>query len=86
MDEHRFVDVSENAMYWYFVVLVLAADLCPHLSRATPRLIRRWPLACLWAGLMAGPFAWAALLEVNYVLSYVSCEQRSNVDAARSTA
>jgi cytochrome c oxidase subunit III len=21
MDEHRFVDVSENAMYWYFVVL-----------------------------------------------------------------
>ena len=21
MDEHRFVDVSENAVYWYFVVL-----------------------------------------------------------------
>ena len=21
VDEHRFVDVSENAMYWYFVVL-----------------------------------------------------------------
>jgi cytochrome c oxidase subunit I+III len=21
MDEHRFIDVSENAMYWYFVVL-----------------------------------------------------------------
>jgi cytochrome c oxidase subunit I+III len=21
IDEHRFVDVSENAMYWYFVVL-----------------------------------------------------------------
>jgi cytochrome c oxidase subunit I+III len=20
MDEHRFVDVSENTMYWYFVV------------------------------------------------------------------
>jgi hypothetical protein len=23
---------------------------------------------------MTGPMAWAALLEVNYVLSYVSCE------------
>jgi heme/copper-type cytochrome/quinol oxidase subunit 3 len=21
MDEHRFVDVSENSLYWYFVVL-----------------------------------------------------------------
>jgi heme/copper-type cytochrome/quinol oxidase subunit 3 len=21
VDEHRFVDVSENALYWYFVVL-----------------------------------------------------------------
>jgi len=21
IDEHRFVDVSENALYWYFVVL-----------------------------------------------------------------
>jgi hypothetical protein len=30
----------------------------------------------LWIGLAAGPLAWAALLEVNYVLSYVACEQR----------
>jgi hypothetical protein len=30
----------------------------------------------LWAGLAAGPLAWAALLQVNYVLSYVACEQR----------
>ena len=30
----------------------------------------------LWIGLGAGPLAWAALLEVNYVLSYVACEQR----------
>ena len=22
IDEHRFVDASENAMYWYFVVIV----------------------------------------------------------------
>jgi hypothetical protein len=29
-----------------------------------------------WLGLSAGPLAWAALLEVNYVLSYVACEQR----------
>ena len=69
MDEHRFVDVSENAMYWYFVVATWIADLCPHLSRAPPRLIGRWRLAALWSGLLAGPLAWAALLEVNYVLS-----------------
>jgi hypothetical protein len=33
-------------------------------------------LAALWAGLAAGPLAWAALLEANYLLSYVACEQR----------
>jgi hypothetical protein len=33
-------------------------------------------LAALWFGLFAGPLAWAALLESNYVLSYVACEQR----------
>jgi hypothetical protein len=33
-------------------------------------------LAALWVGLAAGPLAWAALLETNYVLSYVACEQR----------
>jgi hypothetical protein len=32
--------------------------------------------AALWAGLLAGPIVWAALLETNYVLSYVSCETR----------
>lgn len=26
--------------------------------------------------MLAGPLAWAALLETNYVLSYVACEQR----------
>ena len=30
----------------------------------------------LWGGLLAGPLAWTALLETNYVLSYVACEQR----------
>jgi hypothetical protein len=30
----------------------------------------------VWAGLAAGPLAWAALLQTNYVLSYVACEQR----------
>ena len=34
-------------------------------------------LAALWAGLLAGPLAWAASLEVNYVLSYVACETRA---------
>ena len=33
-------------------------------------------LAALWAGLAAGPLAWAAVLETNYALSYVACEQR----------
>lgn len=33
-------------------------------------------LGALWAGVLTGPIAWAALLETNYVLSYVACEQR----------
>jgi hypothetical protein len=33
-------------------------------------------LAALWTGLAAGPLAWAMLLETNYALSYVACEQR----------
>ena len=33
-------------------------------------------LAALWAGLLVGPLAWGALLETNYALSYVACEQR----------
>jgi hypothetical protein len=33
-------------------------------------------LAALWIGVLAGPLAWAALLETNYVLSYVACESR----------
>jgi hypothetical protein len=33
-------------------------------------------MATLWIGVLAGPLAWAALLETNYVLSYVACEQR----------
>lgn len=33
-------------------------------------------LAAIWAGILAGPLTWAALLETNYVLSYVACEQR----------
>ena len=33
-------------------------------------------LGALWAGVLAGPVCWAALLEVNYTLSYVACEVR----------
>src|SRR5687767_5977940 len=33
-------------------------------------------LAALWTGMLAGPIAWLMLLELNYVLSYVSCETR----------
>ena len=30
----------------------------------------------LWIGVLAGPLVWATLLETNYILSYVACEQR----------
>ena len=43
-------------------------------------------LALLWAGLAAGPLAWAAQLEVNYVLSYVACETRTTWMLHVSTA
>jgi hypothetical protein len=33
-------------------------------------------ITALWIGVLAGPFAWSALLETNYILSYVACEQR----------
>jgi hypothetical protein len=33
-------------------------------------------ITTLWIGMLAGPVVWAALLETNYVLSYVACEQR----------
>jgi hypothetical protein len=32
--------------------------------------------AALWTGLLAGPLVWLALLEANYVLSYVGWETR----------
>jgi hypothetical protein len=33
-------------------------------------------ITTLWIGVLAGPIAWSALLEINYILSYVACEQR----------
>ena len=33
-------------------------------------------VTALWIGVLAGPFVWSALVETNYVLSYVACEQR----------
>jgi hypothetical protein len=33
-------------------------------------------LLALWAGILVGPLAWATLLETNYTLSYVACEQQ----------
>lgn len=33
-------------------------------------------VAALWAGMLTGPIVWLALLELNYVMSYVSCETR----------
>ena len=43
-------------------------------------------LAAFWIGLLAGPLVWAALLETNYVLSYVACEQRHTWMLHLSTA
>jgi hypothetical protein len=37
----------------------------------------RWRLGALWAGVLTGPTVWLVLLEVNYVLAYVACEQRA---------
>ena len=34
--------------------------------------------AARWAAVAAGPLVWAAVLQTNYVLSYVACEQGSN--------
>jgi uncharacterized membrane protein len=34
-------------------------------------------LAMRWAGVFVGPLAWAAVLETNYSMSYVACEQGS---------
>jgi len=31
-------------------------------------------LAVLWAGILTGPLVWLAMLEVNYLLTYVACE------------
>lgn len=33
-------------------------------------------VAALAAGVLAGPLVWLTLLEVNYVMTYVACEQR----------
>jgi hypothetical protein len=33
-------------------------------------------ITTLWIGVLAGPLVWATLLETNYILSYVACEQR----------
>jgi hypothetical protein len=37
----------------------------------------RWRLAALWAGLLTGPIAWLALLELNYVLAHAACGTRA---------
>jgi hypothetical protein len=34
--------------------------------------------AIRWAGVFVGPLAWAAVLQTNYSMSYVACEQGGN--------
>lgn len=45
-------------------------------STLHPASFDRRRLLGLWAGITAGPLAWGALLQTNYILSYVACEQR----------
>lgn len=45
-------------------------------STSRPAWHERRRIAALWAGVLAGPLVWLALLETNYVLSYVACETR----------
>ena len=40
----------------------------------------------LWAGLLAGPVVWSALLGLNYMLSYVACETRQTWPLHLATA
>jgi hypothetical protein len=35
-----------------------------------------WRVAALTTGVLAGPLVWLTLLEVNYAMTYVACEQR----------
>jgi hypothetical protein len=51
----------------------MASSTLPHGSSEPPR-----RLLALWTGILAGPLVWAALLQTNYVLSYVACEQRQS--------
>jgi hypothetical protein len=46
-------------------------------STLDPASHERRRLAALWTGLLAGPIVWLALLETNYVMSYVACEVRN---------
>lgn len=46
-------------------------------STSRPVSHERWRLAAVWAGVLTGPLAWLALLEVNYVLAYVACAARA---------
>ena len=62
-------------LYWYFVVvswlpIYAVIYLAPESSR------RVTPLVLLWFTVLAGPLAWATLLQTNYVLSYVACERQ----------
>lgn len=46
------------------------------LHRDSSEWSRAGKLTPLWIGVLAGPLMWAVLLETNYALSYVACEQR----------
>jgi hypothetical protein len=45
-------------------------------STSRPVSHERWRLASLWAGVLTGPLAFLALLELNYLLAHVACATR----------
>ncbi len=61
----------------------MPSSTLPHGSSEPPQ-----RLLALWTGILAGPLVWATLLQTNYVLSYVACEQRQSwmLHAATGTA
>ena len=85
VEEQRFVDVEENALYWYFVVLAWLPIYA--VIYWAPRLMLnagdvRWlsPLP-LWTGILAGPIAWALNLMATLRARPLDLRHRS-ADAA----
>ena len=76
-------DVEDNAFYWYFVVARLAAALSPDLLGAA--MVSRFakPYRGAWAGVLAGPGAWALSTQANYALDALDLRPQDQSRAGR---